>query len=184
MIDEDYEATGTVAAWNGKSGYLLTDCGERIPLTTKRLHGYGFTGPIRVGDRIHVWLSKRAKTLISVDITRINMVVPSEPDTQKLRQLAARNQELMERRDPNAPSATVDEFSGIVESFDDKKGYGYIRADDGTRIFVHQLALSASGYTACERHMRIRCEALDRSGNGWHAFRILSLEQSASTYSD
>jgi cold shock CspA family protein len=180
MIDEDYETTATVATWNGRSGYLLTDCGERIPLHSAKLHAYGFKGPIKVGDRVYLWVSKRAKTVISVGIKRINMVVPAEPDPQKLERLAARNREIMERRNPDGgTSATVDEFTGIIESFDDVKGYGYIRADDGTRIFFHQLALRASGYSVCERRMRIRCEALDRSGNGWHAFRILSLEQTA-----
>jgi CspA family cold shock protein len=77
---------------------------------------------------------------------------------------------------PNETWATVDEFTGIIESFDDAKGYGYIRADDGTQIFLHRIALQKSGYQECHPHMQIQCEALGRSDRGWEAFSILSLE--------
>jgi hypothetical protein len=42
MIDHTYETTATAAYWNGESGYLLTDCGERLDLHSTRLNNFGF----------------------------------------------------------------------------------------------------------------------------------------------
>ena len=35
---------------------------------------------------------------------------------------------------------------GIVKWFDGKKGFGFIKNDDGKDIFVHHSAISMSGY--------------------------------------
>jgi hypothetical protein len=63
MDDEDdyvevYEMVGTVAEWDGERGYMLSEDGERVSISrstwTRRP---AFTVPLRVGDRIHCWVT-------------------------------------------------------------------------------------------------------------------------------
>ena len=36
--------------------------------------------------------------------------------------------------------------NGIVEWFDDRKGYGFIEQEDGTDVFVHHSGINATGF--------------------------------------
>jgi len=69
---------------------------------------------------------------------------------------------------------TIEPRSGVVESFDDKKGYGYISMEDGHRALLHITCLRASGYKRASAGARVEFLAIHRA-RGWQAFRILSL---------
>jgi len=64
--------------------------------------------------------------------------------------------------------------SGIVETYDSKKGYGYIRMEDDERALLHVTCLRACGYRDAPVGAHIEFLALHRP-KGWQAFRVLSL---------
>ncbi|MBV6395148.1 MAG: hypothetical protein HFACDABA_00719 [Anaerolineales bacterium] len=45
--------------------------------------------------------------------------------------------------------------TGTIEKFDNAKGYGYIRADDGTSIFVHYSAIRGTGFRNLDMGERV-----------------------------
>ena len=69
---------------------------------------------------------------------------------------------------------TLEPRSGVVASFDTKKGYGYIEMDDGDRALLHITCVRAGGYKRVRAGARIEFMAVQRP-HGWQAFRILSL---------
>jgi cold shock CspA family protein len=69
---------------------------------------------------------------------------------------------------------SIEPRSGIVASFDGKKGYGYIEMDGGERALLHVTCLRASGYRHAKKGASIEFLAMRRT-RGWQAFRILSL---------
>jgi cold shock CspA family protein len=87
---------------------------------------------------------------------------------------AAAQRRREEIRDLEDCGIIVEPRSGIIESFDRKKGYGYIRMEDGERALLHVTCLRASGYRHARAGERVEFEALRRP-KGWQAFRILSL---------
>ncbi len=61
MNDDDdyievYEMAGTVIEWDGHGGYLLSDEGDRVLLTSWMLSRQGVTVPLKAGDRLHCWV--------------------------------------------------------------------------------------------------------------------------------
>jgi CspA family cold shock protein len=51
---------------------------------------------------------------------------------------------------------------GEVKWFNNTKGYGFIRKEDGTDIFVHFSAIVGEGYKTLEQGQKVRFEV----GNG------------------
>jgi len=45
--------------------------------------------------------------------------------------------------------------TGRVKWFNTSKGYGFIERDQGTDVFVHYSAISASGYRSLEEGQRV-----------------------------
>jgi cold shock CspA family protein len=173
-----FEMRGIITEWGTTHGYILTDGGERVFLHSGQLRIFGFKGPVKVGDSIHFLASKRVKTVVSFDIRQISMVIPKEPDEKTLKRLTNMHNALERQRDPDMLELPPErDFTGVVDTYDEKKGYGFIRADDGTQVLLHHTALRASGYKGSPTPgMTIRFTAIGRP-KGWQAFRIPSLEQ-------
>ena len=68
----------------------------------------------------------------------------------------------------------IEPRSGIVESYDRTKGYGYIQMEDGERALLHVTCLRANGFRHAHAGARIEFMAMRRP-RGWQAFRVLSL---------
>ena len=97
---------------------------------------------------------------------------PEWANLQSQRAEAARVRE--ENRALEELGYKVEPRSGVVASFDRKKGYGYIEMEDGERALLHVTCLRACGY----RHARVGAWVeftVLRRPHGWQAFRILSL---------
>jgi cold shock protein len=45
--------------------------------------------------------------------------------------------------------------NGTVEWFNDKKGYGFIQAEDGQEVFVHHTGINASGFKSLKEGYRV-----------------------------
>ena len=166
------EMVGTVSEWNGTSGCILTDTGERVPFNHFTLRALGFEQPLKVGDRIHFWASESIK--ITYSLEEIRKIVPQEPDHAALKRLRDLNRALSKQQNPNTELHEGREFTGTVDSFDPKKGYGYIRCDGGETVLLHVTCLRASGYRNVTPGSPVHFQALERP-KGWMAFRIHSL---------
>ncbi len=46
--------------------------------------------------------------------------------------------------------------NGTVKWFSDSKGYGFIEQEDGPDVFVHQSAISATGFRTLKEGERVR----------------------------
>jgi CspA family cold shock protein len=45
--------------------------------------------------------------------------------------------------------------SGVVKWFNEKKGYGFIRQDDGQEVFVHHSGINATGFRTLQEGARV-----------------------------
>ncbi|MEE9217904.1 MAG: cold-shock protein [Acidobacteriota bacterium] len=50
---------------------------------------------------------------------------------------------------------------GEVKWFNNTKGYGFIRQDDGTDIFVHFSAIQVEGYKTLQQGQKVSYEVAD-----------------------
>lgn len=48
--------------------------------------------------------------------------------------------------------------TGTVKWFDEKKGFGFIEAQDGKDVFVHFRAIQGSGYKSLEEGQKVQFE--------------------------
>ncbi len=54
---------------------------------------------------------------------------------------------------------------GMVSSFNDEKGYGFIETDDGDQFFVHHSAIEMDGFRILEKGDQVMFEvAITRRG--------------------
>ncbi|MFO0839904.1 MAG: cold-shock protein [Phycisphaerae bacterium] len=47
---------------------------------------------------------------------------------------------------------------GTVKWFNDTKGYGFIKAEDGQEVFVHQTEIKVEGYRTLAEGVRVEFE--------------------------
>ena len=50
---------------------------------------------------------------------------------------------------------------GTVKWFNDAKGYGFIRMDDGKEVFVHHTAISGDGFKSLKEGDAVRFEVVE-----------------------
>ncbi len=48
--------------------------------------------------------------------------------------------------------------SGTVKWFNDSKGFGFIRSDDGQDVFVHHTSIEADGHRTLKEGQRVEFE--------------------------
>ncbi len=65
--------------------------------------------------------------------------------------------------------------SGTVKWFNDTKGFGFISADDGADVFVHQTAIMAEGHRTLREGERVEFELVDGE-KGPKAQNVKSME--------
>lgn len=46
-------------------------------------------------------------------------------------------------------------MTGIVKWFNDSKGFGFIEAENGSDVFVHQSSIQASGFRSLSEGQRV-----------------------------
>ena len=157
----------------GTSGYLITDSGERVMLYRLLLKLIGRDEPLKVGDRVQFWASKR----ITYEVRDIGTIVPEEPNAKALKRLRAlhRAMEKQFNRDHEL-DLPVEELAGSIVSFDPEKGYGFIRCEGGELVLLHVTCLRASGYKSAAVGSAVHIEAMERD-KGWMAYRILSMDE-------
>ena len=63
---------------------------------------------------------------------------------------------------------------GAVKWFNDKKGYGFITADDGKDVFVHYSGIEASGFKSLQEGDRVSFE-IEQGGKGPSAVGVKKL---------
>lgn len=64
---------------------------------------------------------------------------------------------------------------GTVKWFNDKKGYGFIRPEDGGEdIFVHFTAIKEEGYKTLEEGVEVEFELI-KSEKGYQAANVVKL---------
>ena len=51
--------------------------------------------------------------------------------------------------------------TGHVKWFDNRRGWGYLRLDDGTEVFVHQRDIVGKGFSVLRSGERVTCELTD-----------------------
>ena len=162
MSDIDLiEMNGVFVAWDGKSGTIHAD-GVYVTVHQSTLRK--FKRPLKLGDRID--FTARRSTTVSYTIDKVRLMVPQEP-----RSSDALAYKAWQGRDDFA----VETREGTVESFDEKKGLGFIDCSDGERALLHITVLRAAGITeAVLVGSHISFEALRRP-TGIQAFRILKI---------
>ncbi len=67
-----------------------------------------------------------------------------------------------------------DRVLGTVKWFNNAKGYGFIKPDEGPDVFVHFTAIQAEGYRTLEAGQRVEF-AIEESEKGPQATNVVKL---------
>ena len=64
--------------------------------------------------------------------------------------------------------------TGIVKWFNDAKGFGFIKREDGEDVFVHHTAIQADGFRTLTEGERVQFEVV-RGPKGLQASKVIRL---------
>ena len=65
-------------------------------------------------------------------------------------------------------------MEGRVKWFDDKKGYGFIEANDGSSVFVHHSSIEGAGFKSLTEGDRVSFE-VEKGAKGPSATKVKKL---------
>ena len=65
--------------------------------------------------------------------------------------------------------------TGTVKWFNDAKGYGFIRCEDGTAVFVHHSAIQGAGFRSLSEGQPVRFE-VKQGPKGMQAENVQKVE--------
>jgi len=69
---------------------------------------------------------------------------------------------------------------GTVKWFNDTKGYGFIRSDEGQDVFVHQTEIQIEGFRSLKEGQKVEFE-LTQGQKGSKAVNVKLVDQSSLT---
>jgi CspA family cold shock protein len=75
------------------------------------------------------------------------------------------------QRDQELKELRVMVFSGIVKWFNEAKGYGFIKRDDGPDLFVHYTNIAGSGFRTLKEEDKVEFE-VNEGPKGLQAFNV------------
>jgi len=64
---------------------------------------------------------------------------------------------------------------GIVKWFDNKKGYGFIKREEGDDVFVHYTAIKGDGFKTLQQDDKVSFEII-QGPKGLQASNVLAVE--------
>ena len=64
---------------------------------------------------------------------------------------------------------------GTVKWFDNKKGYGFIKREEGDDVFVHYSSISGEGFKSLNQDEKVSFEVVD-GPKGFQASNVLVLQ--------
>jgi CspA family cold shock protein len=64
---------------------------------------------------------------------------------------------------------------GIVKWFDNKKGYGFIKREEGDDVFVHYTAIKGDGFKTLQQDEKVSFEII-QGPKGLQASNVLAVE--------
>lgn len=64
---------------------------------------------------------------------------------------------------------------GIVKWFDNKKGYGFIKREEGDDVFVHYTAIKGDGFKTLQQDEKVEFDII-QGPKGLQAANVLTVE--------